>query len=218
MAWYVFALLDALPSRRAGKGLSGPMTVRDMGACYIAVERRADVPPIQLGALKTHHLVVVRLWKNAPAVLPVRFGTLLESAEIADALEGKDEELTEAFDRVRKRAQFTWRAPRASGAKPLTGAQAAASVSGTEYLRRAARASTPPARFSAIRRQLAPLVAAERYEGSRQALPETLYHLVDRTDIDAYRAAAARISSSSSVAATLSGPFPPYAFVPELLP
>lgn len=218
MPWYVFALLDTPPSRRAGKGLSGPMTVRDMGACYLAAERRADVPPIELGALKTHHLIVARLWNTAPAVLPVRFGTLLESGEIADALEGKDEELIDAFDRVRKRGQFSWRALRAHGVKRASGVQASTSMSGTEYLRRAARASTPPARFSTIRRQLAPFVAAERYEGSRPALPETLYHLVDRTNIDAYRDAGARISSSAPFAATLSGPFPPYAFVPELLP
>jgi hypothetical protein len=116
MAWYVFALLDAPPARRM-QGLSGPIAVREMGPCYVAAERRADVPPIELGALKRHHLVVARLWKAVPAVLPVRFGTLLESTDIGEALEEKDDELAEAFDRVRGRAQFSWRAPRTPRAR-----------------------------------------------------------------------------------------------------
>lgn len=215
MAWYVFALLDAPPARRM-QGLSGPIAVREMGPCYIAAERRADVPPIELGALKRHHLVVARLWKAVPAVLPVRFGTLLESTDIGEALEEKDDELAEAFDRVRGRAQFSWRAPRTPRAKS-DAAVHSSGISGTEYLRRVARASMPPPRFSPIRRALAAFIAAERYEPSRAALPETLYHLVDRKRIDAYRAAASRILPSSSLAPALSGPFPPYAFAPELL-
>jgi len=216
MPWYVFALLDAKPSRPTGKGLSGPITLREIGGCYVAAERRADVPPLELGALKKHHLAVARLWKGAPAVLPVRFGTLLESSDISDALDGRDAELAEAFDRVRGRGQFSWRAPRASRANSAAVNEPPSPTSGTEYLRRAAHASTPPARFSSIRRQLAPFIAAERYEPSRPALPETLYHLVDRKGIDAYLAAASRIRASSPAPA-LSGPFPPFAFVPELL-
>jgi hypothetical protein len=217
MAWYVFALLDAPPRRRAGRGLSGPLTLRDMGACYVALERRGDVPPVELGALTKHHAVVARLWKDVPALLPVRFGTLLDAAEIAEALEDKDEELKEAFDRVRARAQFSWRGPRVSRGRSAAATQRRPASSGTEYLRRAALASIPPPRFSTIRRRLAGLVAAERYEPSRPAVPEALYHLVDRKSIDAYLKKAAQISSSASITPALSGPFPPYAFVPELL-
>jgi gas vesicle protein GvpL/GvpF len=219
MAWYVFALLDRPPSRRAGKGLAAPITVREFAGCLVAAERRADVPPVELGALNRHHAVVARLWNDTPAVLPVRFGTLLASGEIAEALEDKDEELAEAFDLVRGRAQFSWRArlrPRASTAARTI--QRPEPMSGTEYLRRAARASTPPPRrFASIRQRLKPLITVERYEPSRARLPETLYHLVDRTRIDPYLAAAARISRAASAGPTLSGPFPPYAFVPEIL-
>jgi hypothetical protein len=217
MAWYVFALLDAAP-RRMGKGLSGPITVRAIGACYFAAERRADVPPVELGTLKTHHAVVARLWKHVPAILPVRFGTLLDATDIAGALEGKDEELAEAFDLVRGRAQFSWRGrhtKRKTGSRMTV--EQSATMSGTEYLRRAAGASAPPPRFSPIRRGLAGFIAAERYQPSRPALPETLYHLVDRKRIKAYLAAASRLPPSSSFVPTLSGPFPPYAFAPELL-
>ena len=217
MAWYVFALLDAPPPRRAGRGLSGPIALREVGACYVAVERRADVPPIELGALKQHHDVVARLWERVPAVLPVRFGTLLDSAEIAEALEDKDEEVSEALDLVRERAQFSWRARdihrRARSTRPAPQRDA---MSGTEYLRRAARATAPPRRFSAIREGVGRFSAAERYEPSQSSMPETLYHLVDRERIHAYLAAASRIPSSLRMPG-VSGPFPAYAFAPELL-
>jgi hypothetical protein len=217
MAWYVFALIDAVPSRRAGKGLTGPIVLRKLGAYYVVVERRADVPPIELGALKKHHDIVARLWEGVPAVLPVRFGTLLDSEEIAEALDGKDDEVMEAFDLVRGRAQFSWRAPGAPGrARSRTASRQPGTMSGTEYLRRAARATAPPPRFSAIRRRVGRFTAAERYEPARSAVPETLYHLVDRERIGAYLAAASRIPSASTMP-TPSGPFPAYAFVPEIL-
>jgi hypothetical protein len=217
MAWYVFALLDRPPSRRAGKGLAAPITVREFAGCLVAAERRADVPPVELGALNRHHAVVARLWNDTPAVLPVRFGTLLAGAEIAEALEDKDEELAEAFDLVRGRAQFSWRATHRHRAPAAATIQRPEPMSGAEYLRRAARASTPPPRFAPIRRRLKPFITTERYQPSGSALPETLYHLVDRESIDAYLAAASRIPSSASSAPALSGPFPPYAFVPEIL-
>jgi hypothetical protein len=217
MAWYVFALLDAPPSRRVGRGLSGPIALREVGACYVAVERRADVPPIEFGALKQHHDVVARLWERVPAVLPVRFGTLLDSAEIAEALEDNDEEVTEAFDLVRGRAQFSWRARGVQRrARSTAPARQRDPMSGTDYLRRAARATAPPRRFSPIRRGVGRFSAAERYEPARSSVSETLYHLVDRERIHAYLAAASKIPSSSSMP-SVSGPFPAYAFVPELL-
>lgn len=219
MAWYVFALLDRAPRASMGTGLSAPVRMRDLGGCVAAVERRSDVPPIELGTLQAHHRAVARLWRHTPAVLPVRFGTLLESDELVEAVEGRDEELREAFDLVRKRAQFTWRgsAARRPAARKVPRARAASiSVSGAEYLRRAARGAAPPPRFSTIRRAVRPFVTAERYQSGRPTVPEALYHLVDTAHVTAYRAAAVRIPSDTS-APTLSGPFPPYAFVPEIL-
>ena len=52
---------------------------------------------------------------QVPAILPVRFGTLLESEELEEALQDRDEEIAEAFALVRGRVQFTWRAGRARG-------------------------------------------------------------------------------------------------------
>jgi hypothetical protein len=217
MAWYVFALLDRPPSRRAGKGLAAPVAVREFAGCLVAAERRADVPPVELGPLTRHHAVVARLWTATPAVLPVRFGTLLAGAEIAEALEDKGDELAEAFDLVRGRAQFSWRGRARHRVPARAATRRPEPMSGTEYLRRAVHESTAPPRFAPIRRALKPFLATERYEPSRPALPETLYHLVDRKSIDAYLSAASRIPGRAPSAFALSGPFPPYAFVPEIL-
>lgn len=109
MAWYVFALVDAMPSGRPGTGLAGVLTIRKLAGAFAVVERRADVPPMEFGSLQKHQEVVARLASRVPAILPVRFGTLLESEELDDAVRDRDDEMVEAFDAVRGRVQFTWR-------------------------------------------------------------------------------------------------------------
>ena len=109
MAWYVFALVDAIPSRRAGKGLTGQLSIRELAGAFAVVERRADVPPLEFGSLKKHQQVVTRLARQVPAILPVRFGTLLEDEHLDEATRERDDEIAEAFDVVRDRVQFTWR-------------------------------------------------------------------------------------------------------------
>src|SRR5689334_1521598 len=105
MAWYVFAIVDDLPGGAPGRGLSGRLGVRRVAGALAIVERRADVPPVEFATLAKHQAVVSRLADAVPAILPVRFGTLLESEEIEEALDERDEELAEAFDVVRNRVQ-----------------------------------------------------------------------------------------------------------------
>jgi Gas vesicle synthesis protein GvpL/GvpF len=221
MAWYVFALVDKAPAGRAGKGLTGPLSLREIAGAYLVVERRADVPPIAFGSLKKHQDVVARLAKAVPAILPVRFGTLLETGHLDEALQDRDAEIAEAFDLVRGRVQFTWRAaaPRvkaAGGAGKAEDVQKA--LTGTAYLRQAARAANPalPIVFQKLHTRLAPVTAGLRYQPGTAALPDAMYHLVARTDADRYLAAAAPLKAASP-RLSLSGPFPPFAFAPELL-
>ena len=82
MPWYVFALVDAVPDGPRGKGLGGNLGVRKVPGGLAIVERRADVPPMEFGTLRKHQAVVARLSERVPAILPVRFGTLLEGEEI----------------------------------------------------------------------------------------------------------------------------------------
>jgi hypothetical protein len=152
----------------------------------------------------------------------------MESDEIDEALADRDDELSEAFARVRGRAQFTWRisssarglsaAARGAKADARIAAGAAGAMTGAEYLREAARSARPalPAAFRAVRDKLRPFVAADRYQAATPALPASLYHLVDRASIERYTGAAEKLASAIP-SLRLSGPFPPFAFTPELL-
>jgi Gas vesicle synthesis protein GvpL/GvpF len=222
MAWYVFALVDEVPSGRTGKGLTGALSVRKLPAGFAVVERRADVPPVEFGSLLKHQDVVTRLATHVPAILPVRFGTLLESDHLEEALQERDEEIAEAFDLVRDRVQFTWRAGGRSsevgrwGGK--VGGRRSVPTSGAAYLRAAARAANPPppAAFRALRTKLSPIIAGQRYQPATATIPEALYHLVAKKNVTRYVAAAATLTKTSPLL-TVSGPFPPFAFAPEIL-
>src|SRR5262245_53719204 len=173
MAWYVFALVDRPPAERQGRGLAGALAARAVPGGFAMVERRADVPPVELGALKQHDVVIARLAGAVPSILPVRFGTLLEMEEIEEALQDREDEIAEAFAAVRGRVQFTWRR---RGSELRSPRAAARPSSGKAYLQHAARAakSALPA-FRAVREKLRPLIAAERYQTATSSLPESLY-------------------------------------------
>jgi hypothetical protein len=211
--------VDALPSRRAGKGLTGPLSIRPLAGAFAVVERRADVPPIEFGSLKTHQEVVARLARQVPAILPVRFGTLLDDDHLDEATRERDDEIADAFDLVRDRVQFTWRVAGKTRREAGGGRREKPTPkSGAEYLRRAARAANPapPAAFRALRPKLAPLMTKQRYQPGTAAIPEAVYHLVDKANVDRYVTAAAALEKTSPALA-VTGPFPPFAFAPEIL-
>jgi len=224
MAWYVFALVDRAPAKRPGRGLAGALALRRVPGAYAIVERRADVPPVELGALQRHDAVVAQIAGLVPAILPVRFGTLLELDEIEDALREREDEIDEAFEAVRDRVQFTWRrvarrrGPASGIRRPGSGVRGSTAETGTEYLRRAARAArpAPPPAFKRIRTALQPFVSGERYQPATLSSPDALYHLVDRRSAARYRRAADTLAEGSR-ALRVTGPWAPFAFTPDLL-
>ena len=213
MSWYVFAIVDRMPAHRPARGLSAPLSFRRVGGVYAAIERRADVPPLEFGVLRTHQRIVCRLAAAVPAILPVRFGTLMEAEEIETALTDRDEEIAEALDDVRARVQFTWRfgsrsvrvAPRDVSRAPQ---------SGTDYLRQLAGPAIPPRVLSFIRSPLRRLAAAEKYQAATSTVPQTRYHLVDKRRVTAYERAAA-IVHAAHPHAVVTGPWPPYSFAAQ---
>lgn len=224
MAWYVFALVDRVPRKRAGRGFSAPLSFTRVAGAFAAVERRADVPPTEFGVLRKHNAIVSRLAKLVPAILPVRFGTLLDSDELEDRLSDRDEELAEAFALVRNRVQFTWRLKGGGGARPWAGRpktsqyQGLAVASGAEYLRRAAAAARPsaPRAYRSVHAALVPLIAAQRYQAKTPGAADALYHLVGVRDVRRYLSAAGAVLRSDPQL-SLTGPWPPFAFAPETL-
>jgi hypothetical protein len=70
--------------------------------------------------------------------------------------------------------------------------------------------------FRPLRTALAPLIAGQRYQPGTAALPEALYHLVEKRRADRYLTVAAAVTKARA-ALIVTGPFPPFAFVPEIL-
>ena len=216
MSWYVFALVDT-PPEKPGRGLSGAIAVRRIDGAFAAVERRADVPPFDFGTLQAHERVVDRLAALVPAILPMRFGTLVSSSDLEASFADREEELQEAFDRVRGRVQFTWRSTATGRIHARPRAATIRARTGVDYLRSAARAANPapPSSFRRVK-ALAGLAADERYAPATALVPAALYHLVDRVRAASYASAAAEVRAHAR-GLTWSGPFAPYAFAPELL-
>lgn len=224
MAWYVFALVDDMPAGTPGTGLTGPLGIRRVGSILAVVERRADVPPPEFGTLQRHQAVVTDLAARVPAILPVRFGTLLDTDALEEVLGAREEDVVDSFDLVRGRVQFTWRRRQLRGTRAEVRAPRFENRStehevrpGTDYLRRAARSMHPaaPAAWRTVRSTLKPLLAAERYQPATPSGPESLYHLVARADARSYKRLGAELASTGKMVVT--GPFPPFAFTPELL-
>jgi hypothetical protein len=91
-----------------------------------------------------------------------------------------------------------------------------AAATGTDYLRRAARAASPNPAFKGVRDALRAIVTEERYQAATPSLPDSLYHLVDRRSEARYRLLAGRLRTTTP-SLRLTGPFAPFAFTPELL-
>jgi hypothetical protein len=219
MQWYVFALVDTPPKGPLGRGLKGPVRARPMAGAFAIVERRADVPPVELGSLRAHQAVVARLATAAPAILPVRFGTLMEGDALEEALNERDEEIAEAFALVRHRAQFTWRRDQPSASRlPKTSKASGSPGGGAAYLQQAAKAANtpPPPAFTLLRDRLHAFVVRERFQPAANGMPDTLYQLIEKTAIDRYRAMADALTLTTP-GVTVSGPWAPFAFAPELL-
>lgn len=210
MPLYVLALTDTdLGSWTVGRRR---LHTASCGRIHVIHQQRAAAPPMTDEELRAQHAVVLAIAERASAVLPARYGSLLTKGELTAALCQHEDEIVAALDRLRNHVQMTvrvlgTRAPRAAVSAP-------AGLSGTEYLQRARRAAEPPT-TSAGERVLAavrPLVAAERREHGVGGLLATIYHLVDVRKVERYTEAA----GGPVPGVIVSGPWPPFAFSPQL--
>ena len=56
----------------------------------------------------------------------------------------------------------------------------------------------------------------QRYQPAARGIPEAVYHLVEKARVDRYVAAADALKKKRPLLA-VTGPFPPFAFAPEIL-
>jgi len=211
---YVYAILDAgMPAPRVR---GHRIEMLPVAGIWVAVEHLAEAPRISESTLRDQHQIVVRLGRAAKAILPVRFGAFLDAGELERVIRLRRGTFRKALQEVRGKEQMTVRifgpAMRPEFAIPP--------VSGTEYLRaRAASARAPlPPVAEAIGRAVRSLVTSERTDSGRGGIQATLNHLVRRGRAAQYRslvnAAVAQIESPAAV--VVSGPWPPFAFAPDL--
>jgi hypothetical protein len=162
-------------------------------------------------ALRHQHAVVVALADRFDPILPVRFGARMTAKRITEVIARSTDALATGLAHVRGRRQMTVRVigpPMPSLAGPASGA---------DYLaqRRAARALPLEAR--PLDRALAPFVVDRRVLPARGRIRLTIFHLVNREDVRSYETAAkAAAAQIGPWRISLSGPWPPFAFAPEL--
>jgi hypothetical protein len=188
-----------------------------IGAIAAIAERRASVPSLSERSLRDQHRVVVALHRQADALIPVRFGALLERDELERIVRRRRSVLARALTRVRGKAQMTIRV---AGPARLRPPASTSSASGTAYLAERARAARPfvPPDAEAVRLAVRALVVDESIEAGRGGAGAVIHHLIRARDADAYlRRAGGALSEVPSDTLTISGPWPAFAFAPEIM-
>jgi hypothetical protein len=214
MAVRFYAVLRLRP--RAGALLPGgvqgeKLRLLKCPGCSAAVaDVRVALEPAVANLLEFDR-VIRGLAAVSEAILPARFGAVSETVAMLKAdIAERAGVLNAALDNVSGRVQMTLRFP--AGPAPIKETRRAEAGArrgrGAEYLQARAIASSPPA-LTKLRKAVADFVRDERIEPRSDQ--STVYHLIDRDDVAAYRA---RLDGLPG--ARLSGPFPPYAFVPGI--
>jgi gas vesicle protein GvpL/GvpF len=206
--WQVYALAAGpLPARIR----VGARSVRILRVGSIAV--MAGVPHERSleEALRDQHSIVVELARRFDPILPVRFGARMTAARIAQVIRPSAHVLAKALSHVQGRRQMTMRliGPAAPVPPPATG--------GADYLARRLAAHTFPQEAASLRDALSRFVVDQRIQPGRGGIRVTAFHLVNRNDIEAYIEAAKDASEGiAPLRMSLTGPWPPFAFAPEL--
>ncbi|HJZ85962.1 MAG TPA: GvpL/GvpF family gas vesicle protein [Polyangia bacterium] len=218
-----YALVDAAP-RLLPPGLAGePLRIVRARGLQVVVGELDAAPPADEAGWKGHDAAVRRLCAACAAVLPIRFGGAVAShSALVRALAPQRDALAEGLATVRGCEQMTLRvfARGSHGAAP-TPAPAppppdAGGGPGETYLRARARSYALP-ELGPLRAALQGLLRAERVEPAAQPpLLASVYHLIARGQAAAYADAVRTVSDTLPVRVTLSGPWPAYAFAPEV--
>ena len=221
MTLCVYALTTQAPRALRLRGLERELLrVVTMGRVSAIVGELRRAPGNTYERLTLYDAVMHRLSDRYAAILPVRFGTCLTRDELEGILRERQQSFRRALRHVRGRVQMIVRVVdrgpdkvRATSvsdrAESVARALSGSRKSGVEYLRRRAAEATAPA-FDPIRDAVRRWVRDERIE-TRDRIA-SVYHLIPRGAAEAYRTAAVTRANEVGLRATISGPFPPYAF------
>ena len=180
-------------------------------AAVVSDRPRASASPANL---RRYDRVVRELAARFPAILPARFGTVVEEGELMFILSSRRAALGRALSMVRGRVQMTIRVLSRGDAEGRALAKAeeagGGAVTGRDYLAGKARAGRAVAGFEPVRAAVARWVRDERVE--RRGGVSSVYHLIPRSSTVAYRRAVQAAAASTGLRLIVSGPWPPYAF------
>lgn len=214
-ALYVFALTGHTTAPFAVRGHR--IEFLDVAGMHAAIESRSERLAMSESSIRDQHDIVVRLFEQIDEVLPARFGAMIEERELRDIMVARRSVIQDALALVRGRVQMTVRFREATESMPRREPPVAADPqTGTAYLearRKASRAM--PALAGLVTTAVADVTMAERSEAGTERAQAVLYHLIGRGDVARYVDAIARLQSP---AVNVTGPWPPFAFAPDLWP
>jgi len=215
----VYALVSPAPRRIGVTGVAGErLRVVAVGAVSAIVGDIRRAPKPTEANLRKYDSVMRALARTSPALLPVRFGTQFRDLdELSLVLQSRQSSLRRLLRHVRNRAQMTIRmvVPVAgpnvnpSGSRRPSGLRTTGSAYLKDRAAEAAHAREIPG-FDPARAAVRRWVKDERVE--RHANVASVYHLIPRGSVDAYRAALDRAAHKAGLRLRVSGPWPPYAF------
>ena len=164
-------------------------------------------------ALREQHAIVLGLAESIDPLLPVRFGTRISADHLQSTVLQSLPVLTNALENVRGRRQMTLRLI----GVPLVDQPPAASGSGATYLQQRRAAYSVPSELEPVLAAVTRFVVEERLSPGRAGVRSTVFHLVERAAVASYREAVQRaMKGMPAGSVTISGPWPPFAFAPEL--
>ena len=208
MTLYVLALSDA-PVMPWEEGDGRRIESIPVEGIHVIGERRGDVPAVSEAELQRKHAIVQRLADAVPAIIPARYGSLLDEEELSVLLRERRALIGTALDHVRNNVQMTLRI-----AAVVAPVESASPASGREYLerRRSVLDPAPPADVEGVLRDLRAFILDERRRPiERGSL--TIYHLVARADVKEYRDV---VNAARVAGVAMSGPWAAFAFAPDL--
>jgi hypothetical protein len=214
-AFYVFAITGRTPPPFTFMGHRIEFVAA--GGAAAAIERLSAPPKVSEETLRAQHEIVMRISERVAAILPARFGAFVGPSELEQLMAARRETIGQALDLVRGRVQMTLRIrDRTLATRGPDVTSSAAPSTGTAYLeaRRAAAVQLLPAAVPAIG-AVRHLVRAERHDIDRRQGVVSMYHLIERNTVSEYQRALSAIQSPSI---SVSGPWPPFAFAPDLWP
>jgi hypothetical protein len=219
--WKVYAFAPADVPRRfriAGHWLTSiaiPRGSRRRDGAIAALAERVFEPCLPSEAsLREQHAIVLEIWRRTGQIIPVRFGTIMSEADLTARVAAQAPALARKLQQFDGRVQMT---VRVFEDVPSPERGPLPSTSGTAYLKAVRDRAAAVSRLAAdVRSPVESLVLEERLESGRGPLRLSLFHLIAARDEAQYRAALEVLAGESSRRIAVSGPWPPFAFAPEL--